>query len=74
MNNENKVEIKVSWLSWFLLVLQLIFITLKLCGVIAWSWVCVFIPLIALGGILIIDIILLIVLFIFWKKHNDKGD
>ena len=36
----------------------IVFLVLKLCNVIAWSWVYVFIPLIVLAGSLIISIIL----------------
>lgn len=50
-------------------VLQIVFIVLKLCGVIKWSWWLVLMPLwISLG----IGVILLIILIIygFWlKKH-----
>lgn len=55
----------------FLEVLQLIFIVLKLCKVIKWSWLVVFLPsLIPLG----IVIILLVVLFILSMKGDKKKD
>ena len=55
----------------FLEVLQLIFIVLKLCKVIKWSWLVVFLPsLIPLG----IVVILLIVLFILSMKGDKKKD
>ena len=52
-------------------VLQLIFIVLKLCKVIKWSWLVVFLPsLIPLG----IVIILLVVLFILNVKREKMED
>lgn len=55
----------------FLEVLQLIFIVLKFCKVIKWSWLVVFLPsLIPLG----IVIILLVVLFILSMKGDKKKD
>lgn len=49
----------------FVGLLQIVFIVLKLCGVINWSWVLVMLPLIISAGLLvIIFIIALIIAFI----------
>ena len=56
----------------FLEVLQLIFIVLKLCKVIKWSWLVVFLPSLIPWGIVII---LLAVLFILTvKKEKMEND
>ena len=41
-------------------VLQIVFIVLKLCGLISWSWWCVFIPSFISLGIFLLAILLLI--------------
>ena len=48
----------------FVSLLQLVFIVLKLCNVITWSWVFVLMPLIVSGGLIIIALIGLIILTI----------
>lgn len=49
----------------FVGLLQIVFIVLKLCGVINWSWVFVMLPLIISAGLfVIIFIIVLIIAFI----------
>lgn len=40
----------------------LIFMTLKLCGIIAWSWVMICLPLICLAGSIILTIIIISIL------------
>jgi len=53
-------------------VLQIVFIVLKLCGVIKWSWWLVLMPLWISLGIVVILVILFIILLIYsiWlKKH-----
>lgn len=45
--------------------LFLIFMILKLCGVIAWSWLLVCIPLIVFGGALILTIIFQLIFTIY---------
>lgn len=71
MNDEKvNVQVKFSWPSIICFALQFLFLTLKLCGVIAWPWVCVFIPLMVLGGLIVIDIILLIILYIIWRRNQ----
>jgi hypothetical protein len=54
----------IGWLD----VLALIFITLKLCGVISWSWVWVLSPL-WISGI----VIFLLVFFIELVKFDTRG-
>lgn len=44
--------------------LQIIFIVLKLCKVITWSWVFVLMPLIVVGGIALILLIIALIAFI----------
>ena len=46
----------------FVSLLQLVFIVLKLCGVITWRWVFVLMPLIVSGGLMVIALISLIIL------------
>ena len=70
MNNDVKVKVNLSWPSIICIMLQFLFLTLKLCGVIAWSWVCVFIPLIVMGGLIVLDIILLIILYVIWRRNQ----
>ncbi len=56
----------------FLEVLQLIFIVLKLCKVIKWSWLVVFLPsLIPLG---IVVILLIVLLILHCKKEKMEND
>lgn len=45
----------------FILLLQLAFIILKLCGVISWSWVLVLIPLMVLAGVWVILLMILVI-------------
>ena len=48
----------------FVVLLQLVFIILKLCNVIAWSWVFVLMPLIVYTGVCLIWLIILFILSI----------
>lgn len=50
-------------------VLQIVFIVLKLCGVIKWSWWLVLMPLWISLGIGIILFIILVIYGIWLKKH-----
>lgn len=50
-------------------VLQIVFIVLKLCGVIKWSWWLVLMPLWISLGIGVILIIILVIYGIWLKKH-----
>jgi len=52
-------------------ILQVVFLTLKLTGVIAWSWWVVFIPLLALAGIWIIIGFILLLFLILAIKYGD---
>ena len=54
MNNGSKM----GCLDWILALLQVVFIVLKVCNVIAWSWWLVFIPVYIFAGLFIIVLIL----------------
>lgn len=55
-------------------VLQIVFIVLKLCGVIKWSWLTVFIPLwIELAILALVVVILLIAGTSHSKRNNRSG-
>ena len=53
--------------SWLCIVLFLIFMILKLCGVIAWTWAIVCIPLYCLGAVVVFSIVLIVLVAIFSK-------
>lgn len=75
MNNEMKIKFKFSWASFTCWVLQIIFLTLKLCGILTWTWAQVFIPIMVFGGIVLFDIILLVIIFIiWWRKYHNGGE
>ena len=61
---KQKVEVVQKGGIGFVGLLQIVFIVLKLCGVISWSWVLVMLPLIIIAGlvVLILIVCLLIVL------------
>lgn len=48
-------------LDWLLVLLQVVFIVLKVCNIVAWSWWLVFIPVYVFVGIFIIALILSII-------------
>ena len=48
----------------FITLLQITFIVLKLCKVIAWKWVYVLMPLIIEGGLIIISLLFALIIFI----------
>ena len=48
----------------FITLLQITFIVLKLCKVIAWKWVFVLMPLIIEGGLIIILLLFALIIFI----------
>jgi len=64
-NNNNKSS------SYFVTALALIFITLKLCGVINWSWWWVTAPL--WGGFAILMIVLLVMLVVWYFQEKKKS-
>ena len=66
--NDNNTKVNVSVGGGFLGLLTLLFITLKLCGVIAWSWWWVLAPLWISWGIAIVGVIIALVLAIIVKK------
>lgn len=64
MNNKTTTGGGITFVS----LLQLVFIVLKLCGVITWSWVFVLMPLIVATGITIILFVVLIILMLVGGK------
>lgn len=49
-------------------VLQVVFIVLKLLGLISWSWAVTLLPFLIISGIIIIAILLVLIAIIFSKK------
>lgn len=64
MNNKTTTGGGITFVS----LLQLVFIVLKLCGVITWSWVFVLMPLIVATGITIILFVVLAILMLVGGK------
>lgn len=64
MNNKTTSGGGITFVS----LLQLVFIVLKLCGVITWSWVFVLMPLIVATGITIILFVVLAILMLVGGK------
>lgn len=64
---KENVNVKVDF-NWFWSLLQIVFIVLKLCKIIAWSWWLVLLPTIIGGGIAVISLIILLVIGI--KKYK----
>ena len=55
----------------FITLLQITFIVLKLCKVIAWKWVFVLMPLIIEGGLIIILLLFALITFIIGIIKDD---
>ena len=55
----------------FITLLQITFIVLKLCKVIDWKWVFVLMPLIIEGGIVIILLLFVLILFIIGVINDE---
>ena len=55
----------------FITLLQITFIVLKLCKVIAWKWVFVLMPLIIEGGLIIILLLFALIAFIIGVIKDD---
>ena len=55
----------------FITLLQITFIVLKLCKVITWKWVFVLMPLIVEGGLIIILLLFVLILFIIRAVNDD---
>ena len=53
-------------------VLTIVFVVLKLLGVIAWSWWLVFLPLIIAVGIYVIVFVLNVLFFVKMKREIDR--
>lgn len=64
MNNKTTAGGGITFAS----LLQLVFIVLKLCGVITWSWVFVLMPLIVAIGLTIILFVVLAILMLVGGK------
>lgn len=67
MSNENKTTVSFGGLG-LGTVLTLIFLVLKLCGVIAWEWIYVFLPVIISFGLSVLVVIAVIVFYIIAIK------
>lgn len=63
-------NIRVSTIS-ALTLLNIVFIVLKLCGVIDWSWWLVFLPVLIEAGIGLITIIIVIIIMFINSRRND---
>lgn len=66
--NDNNVNLDCGGFAAFL---TLLFITLKLCGVISWSWWLIFAPLIVIYGLALIVILIMVIYFLI--KMHTKG-
>ena len=55
----------------FITLLQITFIVLKLCKVIAWKWVFVLMPLIIEGGLIIILLLFALIAFIIGAINDE---
>ena len=64
----NKKTIGAGTGGTFVMMLQLAFIILKLCGVITWSWVLVLMPLIVSAVLIFIALVCLVILIICADK------
>ena len=64
----NKTTTGVGAGTIFIILLQLAFIILKLCGVITWSWVLVLMPLLVSAVLMFIALVLLVILIIWGDK------
>lgn len=56
----------------FLEVLTIIFVVLKLLGVITWSWFFVFLPLIIAVGFYVIVLAVYLIMFVKMKRKIDR--
>ena len=70
MSNDNKSTINIGGGSIGLgSLLTIIFLVLKLCGVIAWEWIYVFLPVIISFGLsLLITIIVIVIACVGYRK------
>ena len=66
--NDKNTKVNVSVGGGFLGLLTLLFITLKLCGVIAWSWWWVLAPIWISWGLVIVLTVVALVLAVIIKK------
>ena len=64
----NKKTIGAGTGCTFVMLLQLAFIILKLCGVITWSWVLVLMPLLVSAVLMFIALVGLVILIIWADK------
>jgi hypothetical protein len=67
MSNEHKTTVSFGGLG-LGTVLTLIFLVLKLCGVIAWEWIYVFLPIIISFGLSVLVVVAIIVFYIIAIK------
>jgi len=48
----------------FLVLLQIVFIVLKLCGVIAWHWALVLLPIIIIAGLWVLVVVIKVIILL----------
>lgn len=65
-----KVDFKLSGLSVLCIVVQIVFLVLRLCGAIAWPWVFVLIPAMVFGGLVAVDLIALLIAYVLYVWRN----
>lgn len=73
MTKDKKVKILNNWYKRLLLIIQVVFITLKLSKVVTWSWGRVLLPLIIHFSLLIIILAALGVLYVISELLDEKN-
>lgn len=71
-DNQNKVQLTLPF-STICIILTIIFVVLKLCGVITWGWVYVFMPLIAVAGLTVVLIGIVVICKILIKIIDKQN-
>ena len=64
MANNNQTNGGIGCLGLLTILLQVAFIVLKLCGVIAWSWVMVCLPIIIYAGLTVLAYIIVFIYYL----------
>lgn len=67
------IKVRPSWFSIACLATQALFLILRLCNAIDWPWVYVMIPLMVEGGLVTLDMVLLTICYIAWRKDKYNG-
>ena len=68
MQTNNNSNVHMGCGDLFLVLLQIVFIVLKLCGVIAWHWALVLLPIIIIAGIWVLFILIKVIAILFSKS------